>query len=481
MLVGVGFATQDFDDPRDADEVPELMARAVDAAGDDSGAPKLLSRVGRILVPRGTWAYPAPGRFLAQRIGATGAQPVVAYLGVPQQTLINEALQSILDGEVDAALVVGGEARRREVQARRMGIELPTTDQSALEPDEVRPLVGEMMAQAEVDARAVMAVEQYALIERALGHAEGRTLDAHLAEISELWARFDGVAGSNPHAAFAGGRTAEFLSTPGPGNRPLAFPYNKWHVTQMNVDQSMALLFCSVEAAREHGIEASRWVHPHVAVESSAPISLSRRKEMHRWQAMRVLGEAAAEHLGRPLTSIEHAELYSCFPVAVRVQQRELGLALDGTQTVTGGMAYAGGPLNSFVLHEIGEMATHLRGHPGDFGLVGAVSGLLTKPGLSVWSTAAPEAPPRIADLADEARAATPVVDSVPGYVGSATIATYTVTYDDEEPARVIAIGDTPDGDRCVAVAADADLAARGTREDLIGLEIDVEATEFRA
>jgi hypothetical protein len=45
----------------------------------------------------------------------------------------------------------------------------------------------------------------------------------------------------------------------------------------------------------------------------------------------------------------------------------------------------------------------------------------------------------------------------------------------------VIAIGDTPDGDRCVAAAVDAELAVRGTREDLIGLEIDVAGTEFRS
>jgi acetyl-CoA C-acetyltransferase len=166
--------------------------------------------------------------------------------------------------------------------------------------------------------------------------------------------------------------------------------------------------------------------------------------------------------------------------VAVRVQQRELGLPLDATPTVTGGMAFAGGPLNSFVLHEHGEMASHLRRHPGELGLVGAVSGLLTKPGLSVWSTEPPEAAPLVADLAEEATNATATVESVAGYAGPATIATYTVTYDDEQqPAQVIAIGDTPDGSRCVAVADDAELAERGTREELIGLPIRAEGTAF--
>ena len=41
---------------------------------------------------------------------------------------------------------------------------------------------------------------------------------------------------------------------------------------------------------------------------------------------MKVLGAAAAARIGRAVAECEHVELYSCFPLAVRVQQRELGL-----------------------------------------------------------------------------------------------------------------------------------------------------------
>ncbi len=483
VLVGVGFASQDVDDSNQGVEVIELMARAAEAAGADSGAQKILPAVERILVPRGTWTYPAPGRFVAQRVGAVGAHTARVALGIPQQTLINEALSGIASGDIDVALVVGGEARWREIRARRAGIDLPESDQHELEPDEDRPLsiVDEIMAMAEREARVVLPIQQYALIENALGHAEGRTLEENQHDISTLYAGFDAVAGKNPRAAFAGARTAEFLRRPSATNRPIAFPYNKWHVTQMNVDQSVAVLFCSVDVAREHGIGQERWVFPHVALESSVAVSLSRRRDMHRWPAMEVLGTAAAEHIGRPLASLEHAELYSCFPVAVRVQQRELGFPLDSVPTITGGMAFAGGPLNSFVLHETGEMALHLREHAGESGVVGAVSGLLTKPGLSVWSTAPFANGPLIADLAKEAGAATPLVESVENYSGLATIATYTVQYDEQDPATVSVIADTPDGTRCVAVAADAELAARGVREDLIGQPIRVNGTTFES
>lgn len=482
VLVGVGFASQRVDDPTRGTHVLELMARAARAAGDDTGAPGILAAVERMLVPRGTWSHRAPGRYVASRIGADRAHPVRAELGVPQQSLINDALAAVARGDVAVAMIVGGEARHREVMARRSGVTPVEADETSLEPDEQWPLESgdELVTGAEREAGVVLPMQQYALIENALGHAEGRTLDERMDEIAELWSRFDRVAGHNPRAAFAAARSPDLLRRPGPGNQPMAFPYNKWHITQMNVDQAVALLCCSVDAARGHGIEPGRWVHPHVAVESTHAVSLSRRRAMHRWPAMRVLGQAASDHLGLSLADIEHAELYSCFPIAVRVQQRELGLPLDGTPTVTGGMAFAGGPLNSFVLHATGEMACHLRSRPGDRGMVGAVSGLLTKPGLSVWSTRPASRPTLVADLAKEASAVTESVESVVGYAGPATIATYTVSYEGDTPSRVIVVGDTPNGTRVVASAPDPDFAARAIRDDVVGTPIRVEGTTFR-
>jgi hypothetical protein len=131
------------------------------------------------------------------------------------------------------------------------------------------------------------------------------------------------------------------------------------------------------------------------------------------------------------------------------------------------------------VLHETAEMAARLRDHPGDMGLVGAVSGLLTKPGLSAWSTLPADNGPAVADLAAEAAAKTATLDSIANYHGPATIATYTVMFDGDDPASVIAIADDPDGHRCVAVSADTELAQRGTTEELIGLPIQVAGTTF--
>src|SRR3954471_9382558 len=93
------------------------MVRACVSAGKDAGAVGLLEAVQRVAVPRGTWSYTDPGRIVAERIGAPRAQTHLVDLGIPQQTLINQALRAILDGELDVVLVVGAEAKARAARA----------------------------------------------------------------------------------------------------------------------------------------------------------------------------------------------------------------------------------------------------------------------------------------------------------------------------------------------------------------------------
>jgi acetyl-CoA C-acetyltransferase len=474
VLVGVGVAQGDS-----GEEAVALMTRATKAAGADTGAKELLRQIDRIAVPRGTWSYRDPARLVAQAVGADSARTHLVDVGIPQQTLINEGLRAIAAGESEVTLVVGGEAKRRDHLAQQRGTTATETDQGDARPDGRQSPEGEFVAPVELEAGIVNPVEQYALIDNALRAEEGRSLAEHRAEIAALWSRFNAVARSNPDAAFPTPMTAAEIDTPGPANRPLAFPYNKWHASQWNVDQAAAVLLCSVDAARKHGVAPERMVFPRVALDSSHAVSLSRRRHLHRWPAMEVLGRAAAEHVGRPLADAETIEVYSCFPAAVRVQQRELGLPLDGAPTVTGGMTFAGGPLNNFVFQATAAVIEQLRATPGSMGVVTTVSGLLTKPGLAVWSADPGDEPLLVADLAEPVAHATETVDTVAGYEGPATVATYTVTYDGLTPARVVVIADTPDDERCVAVSVDETLAAQAVDHELIGAAIRVRDGSF--
>ena len=468
VLIGVGAAHQRVAEPGGGLDTTALMADAVTAALADTGAAGATARVDWIGATRGLSGLPDAARRIAEAIGVR-AFTVAADVGIPQQTLVNHALDAVRSGRAQVAVVCGGETKFRDDTARRAGVDLPGHDQAGLVPDLDMSPQGEIVARPEIEIGAVAPVQQYAMIDSARRAAEGWSLPEHRDDIAAIWHRFNEVARTNPRADFAVPMSAAEIRDPGPGNRPIAFPYNKWHNSQWGVDQAAALVFCTAGLADELGIEPERRVYPHVGLESSLSLSLSRRAELHRWPAMRVLGEAAAAHVGRPVASMDFVELYSCFPVAVRVQQRELGLDPDGTPTLTGGMAFAGGPFNNFVYQSTVDMIETVRAQPGSYGAVTAVSGLLTKPALAVWSTDPPAAGLLVADLVDAARAATAEAPLDEDPDGPGTIATYTVVYSGDEPARVCAIVDLDSGDRAVAAVDDPALAATAIVDDLIG------------
>ncbi len=480
VLVGVGTCLDDC-------EAVELMCRAALAAGDDSSS-ELLAMVQQIAVTRGTWSYPDPARIIGDRIGSPEARTVLVDVGIPQQTVIDETVSALLDGEVEAALVVGGEAKARDARLRARSTQADAdgiasvyrreggateTDQGDVSPDVHQSPAGDLVDPAELDAGLWAPVDQYALIENALAAEEGVAPAVLRDDIAALYQRFNAVAVDNPEAAFRASMTAAELATFSPTNRPLSFPYAKWHVTQWTVDQAAALLFCTVEAAERAGVPRDRWVFPLVGLSSSHMVPLTQRADLHRWPAMAVLGTAAEAHLGYPLTEIDHVELYSCFPVAVRVQQRELGLPVDATPTVTGGMAFAGGPFNSFVFHALAAMVRRLR-TAGGVGLVTSVSGLLTKPGLGVWSATTDGRPPLVADLGQQVESATSRVPVTRVATGTGVIASYTVTHEGQTPTELVAIVDLDDGHRAIARGDDARLIDRALTTGVVGEPVTI-------
>lgn len=465
----------------DAAPVVELMTNAVRAAATDSGIPSLLGSVGCVVVPQGSWTLTDPARDVARMVGAPAARTVRCEVGVSQQEVINFALSAVAEGIHDVVAVVGAEARAWE----RDGGNEP--DDASDPPDDVLTRPPDFVAPIEVAAGIVWPpVQQYAVIENALGASEGQEGSAQRDDIAALWARFNSVAIGNPDAAFGDALDARDIATAGPRNRPLAFPYNKWHASQWTVNQASALLVCSAAKATEAGVPLDRWLFPHVALHCSEAVTLTARAQLARWPGMGVLGRAARGHLNRDLADLDLVELYSCFPAAVRVQQRELGLDPAGTPTLIGGMSFAGGPFNHYVLMSLVALGRRLRGSPGELGLVTTVSGMLSKPGLAVWSAVPPTDRPLVADLAHEARTATavvPVTQAPPASPTSADVTSFTVTFggtDGLDPTRAVVVADLPDGVRTAATCEDAETARLAMTEGLIGRTVEVKDTTFR-
>ena len=75
----------------------------------------------------------------------------------------------------------------------------------------------------------------------------------------------------------------------------------------------------------------------------------------------------------------------SCFPVAIQMFAKSLKLNDIKDKTVTGAMPFAGGPLNSYVLHSTAKLIEKLRESNG-IGIVTGVSGMMTKQSYALWS-----------------------------------------------------------------------------------------------
>jgi acetyl-CoA C-acetyltransferase len=203
------------------------------------------------------------------------------------------------------------------------------------------------------------------------------------------------------------------------------------------------------------------------------------RAELHRCAAFGIAGRRACELASLLVAEIAHLELYSCFPVAVRVQQRELGIPRDRPVTVTGGMAFAGGPLNNFVLQAAVRLAQCLRREPGASGMLNAVSGMLTKQGVSLWSSR-PGSGFASLDVSAEAERVTARVAVAEGFSGTARVGGYTVLYAADRPSQTVVLCDTADGARAVAVGDDLALAEAAVSREIIGCEVEIGAGGVR-
>src|SRR5262245_10565341 len=402
VLVGAAAVQQREDDPGRAREPLELMLEALRRAAEDAGDRSLLSRADRIEAPRGFWDYADPCRVAAERFGAARARTCVAEVGVLQTTLFGRAAAAIAEGQADVVFVMGGEAKHREQRAARTGAEAPLTHRTGASPDEVLRPHREIVSALEIAAGLGMPVGQYAMIENALRAADGQGVDAHRRAVAELWSRMSAIAARNPDAWSREALPADAIREPSPRNRMLAFPYAKLHNSQWNVDQAAGLVFCSRATARALGIPRARQVFPLAVAESNHMVPLVERRLPQRCPGFARAGERPLATASRTLADVAHLELYSCFPSAVRVQARELGIDEARPLSLTGGMAFGGGPLNNFVLQALARMAHVLRADPGSGGMLTAVSGILTKQGVSLWSTEPAPGPFRFEDASTE-------------------------------------------------------------------------------
>lgn len=489
VLVGIGVVTQREEDPGRALDPLAMMVEAARRAGADAGAPALLGALDRVLVPRGRWSYGDPARAVAGAVGASRAGTVLSTVGVLQQTLLGDACGAIAGGGIDAALVVGGDAGYRILRSRITGQAAPSPDPGGT-PDVTLAPKEELRHEAEVRAGLRMPVGLYAMMESAFRARRGLGIDAHRDQVAALYSRFSAIAADNPAAWTRRHVPAAAIRDASERNPMQAFPYTRLHCSSWNVDQAAALLVCSARAAAAAGVPRDRWVHAWASTESNHMVPVCARAELDACPGARIAGAAALDPFGLTVDALDLIELYSCFPIAVEAYAAELRIDPRRDLTVTGGMSFAGGPYNNYVLQATARMAQLLRamrGRAGQTGtgqartgLVSSVSGTLTKQGFGLWSTQPPPGGFRRDDVTEEVARAAPARPVTLEPAGPGRIAGFTVLHDRGKPPRGVAILDLEDGPRAVATTDDPALLARMEREELCGAPVIAEGESFR-
>lgn len=479
VLVGIGVATQREDDPARAMDPLALMLKAARLAGDDAGAPGLLAALDRILVPKGRWGYGDPGRRIAAAVGAMRAHTVLSTVGVLQQTLIGMACAAIAEGEIDAAMVVGGDAGFRILRAQITGQALPETADADGTPDLLLSPKEELRHPAELRAGLRMPVGLYAIMESAFRARRGWSVDGHRDRIAAIYSRFSEIAAHNPAAWTRKVMPPATIRSASDRNAMQAFPYTKLMCSSWNVDQSAALLFCSTKTAVALGVTRDRWVFPWASTESNHMVPVCARAELDSCPGAGIAGRAALEPFGLAAADLDLIDLYSCFPLAVEAYAAELGIDLSRDLSVTGGMSFAGGPYNNYVLQSTARIGQLLRRAGQGTGLVSSVSGALTKQGFGLWSARPPLDGFRFTDVTAKVAQACSVKPVGTDFVGRGRIAGYTVLYERSRSPRSIVVADLEGGQRSLATSEDNELAARLRAEEFCGAPVVLNRESF--
>lgn len=461
VIVGVGQVNAS----QPSAEPTALLAEALSLAAPG----RVLDAIDELdVVAIGTRLYSNPGALVAASLGIT--VDTIGYTthgGHSPQMLVNRAAWNIAAGKRSVVAIGGAESWRTRRLLKKAGTPPDWTMQDATQqPDE---LIGSHLSMAtEAEARLGFGdpLDAYPMLESAIRAEAGRTIAEQNAVIARLWSSFSAVAVDNPYAALRRQVSADDIIRVDRDNRLISHPYRKLAVSNNDVDQAAAVIMTSYERARALGYAADDLVFLHGFGEAVDCDSLVARESFTRSNAIQAAASDALAMSRATMDDIELIDVYSCFPSAVQIGARALGLDLSAPLTVTGGLTFAGGPWNNYVTHAIATMVQKLRERPDALGMCTANGGLLTKHAVGVYGARPPSAQivePRVR----RCDTAIPVLEELDG---AATIRATTVRYArDDVPHHGFVIADAPGGNRILARTDDPDLLHELESADLAG------------
>ncbi len=452
-----------------------MLAKASQSAIQSAGGKGVADSVDTVAVVRFTADSPGDQGRLPKRMfrnpplslaNAAELKPQRALYsatgGNTPQWLVNRTAEEIARGECEVALLAGAEYIASLLAAMKQGVDLGWGKGADADPGRDPEEIGDMRAGTTAYERTyglAFPVNVYPLFENAIRGQKGRTPEEHLKALGRFFAPFTKVASENPYSWFPTYRSPEEISTPSEKNRFVGYPYTKYLNAVIEVDMAAAVVMTSVGKARALGIPERNWVYLHGCGDASDIWNVSERVNYYSSPAIRTIGQKAFAMAGRTVADLSYIDLYSCFPSAVEIGCRELGIAEDDPRglTITGGLPYFGGAGNNYVMHSIVTMTDKLREAPGKFGLCTGNGWYVTKHSAGIYSTAPVEGPwmredPKSYQRDIDAMAHPQVIEKP---LGMATVETYTVVTDRKGKRFSIIVGRQTDGKRFLATTAD--------------------------
>lgn len=476
VIIGIGevtHRTNEIVDPID------LAAEAVRAACQDAGV-EIASRIDTVAVPGILLlSRDNPAHRIADESGIPAGRRISCPVGgnTPQY-LVGKLGAEIVAGKADAVLVVGAEAGKSAVRARKAE-QWPEAGQASGSDESLgddRPGLSEI----ENAAGLYSPSDVYPIFESAMAFRHDRTLDEQREWLGKLMAPFTAEAARHPdHAWFPIERLPSDLSEVTPSNRLINEPYTKLLNSILTVDMAAAFIITSAELADCLGVSQDRRVFSWASADCNDIYFPAQRPDLSRSDGIRAAGNAVLQAADIGIDDVAFLDFYSCFPAAVEaaIDAFELDPLDQRGFTVTGGLPYFGGPGNNYVSHSIAEMVRRCRNEPENIGMVTGLGWYITKHSVGLWSATPPkrwQSP----DLSEEqSRIDADALDIVPAAEasGEAVVDGYTVRHDrDAGPTNVPVFARSPDGRRIIARNDDPDTARALSGGMLVGKSIDV-------
>ncbi|MDQ1384205.1 MAG: acetyl-CoA C-acetyltransferase [Actinomycetota bacterium] len=457
-----------------APEPLDMWEEVARAAAADATRPGLLEGLESLqVVFCQTWQYDDAVSRLADRLGAAPAHRHYSGIGgTTTQQLVDATAERMLAGELDLALITSAEALATQRAYKKRGERFPYS----FAPTERRPFPWESPPDpVEVAHEVFQAWLTFSIFDNARRAHRGVGLEEYRAAMGRMLAPMTDVAAANPNAWFGVRRGAREITEPSVDNRMVGYPYTKYMVAVMDVDMAAALVVATHARADALGVPAEQRVYLRGWSGANDPVLVAEHPDLGRSPAMEGAGSAALEAAGAGIDDVAHLDLYSCFPSSLHFAADALGIAPTDARglTVTGGLAYHGGPASGYLTHSIAAMVERLRRDPGALGLVSGVGMHMTKHVFGVYSTE----PGRLVPPPDAAPAER--VPVVAAHDGPATAAAYSVVHErDGRASRAVLVCDLPGGARTYATTTDAAVCRRGEEEELVGARVRLEPSD---